>query len=161
VERYGFSMSKVAVFVAILFIGLFAGAIAAPASTMGQNSTLIANETWVPNPATATNLVQSHQSGVVYDPYPTVKTNGTTTPKVLAVQNVDYTFYNNNGTVQAKTGGKLVGLSDASITYSYTAQNPLAAMFTTLFGGLSKGLLGLMLVITALLVMGALKVATR
>ena len=154
-------MSKAAIFVAILFIGLFAGAIAAPASTMGQESTVIENETWVPNVAASTNLVQSHQSGVVYNPYPIVRTNGTTTPKVLAVQNVDYTFYNNNGTVQAKAGGKLAGLSDASITYSYVAQNPVAASLTTIFGGLSKGMLGLMLVITAMFVMSALMVAAK
>ena len=154
-------MSKTAVFVAILFIGLFAGAIAAPASTMGQSAQLIENETRVPNTAAATNLVQSHQSSVVYDPFPLVKTNGTTTPKVLAVQNVDYKFYNLNGTVQAIAGGKLDGLSDASIDYQYAAQNPLAAMFTTVFGGLSKSMLGLMVVIAAMLVMSALMVATR
>ena len=87
--------------------------------------------------------------------------NRNITPKVLAVQNVDYKFYNLNGTVQAIAGGKLDGLSDASIDYQYAAQNPLAAMFTTVFGGLSKSMLGLMVVIAAMLVMSALMVATR
>tara|TARA_R110000824_G_scaffold64760_2_gene169098 strand:+ start:618 stop:1085 length:468 start_codon:yes stop_codon:yes gene_type:complete len=155
-------MSKAAVFVAILFIGLFAGAIAAPASTMGQDSIVITNETWVPNAAAATNLIQSHQTAVIYNPFPIVKTNGTgSDPKVAAVQNIDYKFNNNNGTVQAMAGGKLIGLTDASITYSYTAQNPIAATFTSIFGGLSKGMLGLMVVITFMLVMSALMVAAK
>mgnify|MGYP003626970297 CR=1 FL=1 len=155
-------MSKIgAVFVAILFLGLFAGAIVSPASSMGSISNTILNETWVPNTATATNLVQSNLAGVLYDPYPVVRTNGTSAPNILTVQNIDYKFNNLNGTVQAIPGGALDGLSDASIDYQYSAQNKLTLAFSSIFGGLSSGLLGLMIVIVAMFVLSAFKLVTK
>lgn len=155
-------MSKIgAVFVAILFLGLFAGAIASPASSMGSISNIILNETWVPNTATATNLVQSNLAGVLYDPYPVVHTNGTSTPKILTVQNIDYKFNNLNGTVQAIPGGKLDGLTDASIDYQYAVQNKLTLAFSSTLGGLSRGFLGLMVVIAAMLALSAFRLVTK
>jgi hypothetical protein len=127
------------------------------ASSVAGTQQVILNETWVPNTAAATNLIQSNLAGVIYDPYPVVKTNGTTTPKILTVDGVDYTFYNLNGTVQAIAGGKLDGLSDASIDYMYVAPNKAASMQLTMLAGVIQSLgamLPLILIVGA--VVGAL-----
>ena len=132
------------------------------ASAVAGEQQVILNETWVPNTAAATNLVQSNLAGVIYDPYPVVKTNGTTTPKILTVDGVDYTFYNTNGTVQAIAGGKLDGLSDASIDYMYVAPNKAASTQLTMLANLIQSLgaiLPLILIVGA--VIGALIVLGR
>ena len=124
------------------------------ASAVSGEQQVILNETWVPNTAAATNLVQSNLDGVIYDPYPVVKTNGTTTPKVLTVEGIDYKFYNTNGTVQAIAGGKLDGLTDASIDYSYVAPNKAAQTQLNMLAGLIKSLgaiLPLILIVVALI----------
>jgi len=124
------------------------------ASAVAGEQQVILNETWVPNTAAATNLVQSNLAGVIYDPDPVVKTNGTTTPKILTVEGIDYKYYNNNGTVQAIAGGKLDGLSNASIDYAYVAPSKAAQQQLIMLAGVIKSLgaiLPLLLIVVGLI----------
>jgi hypothetical protein len=124
------------------------------ASAVAGEQQVILNETWVPNTATATNLVQSNLAGVIYDPNPVVKTNGTTTPKVLTVEGIDYKFYNTNGTIQAIAGGQLDGLTDASIDYAYVAPSKAAQTQLTMLAGVIQSLgaiLPLLLIVVGLI----------
>ena len=132
------------------------------ASAVAGEQQVILNETWVPNTAAATNLVQSNLAGVIYDPDPVVKTNGTTTPKILTVEGIDYKYYNNNGTVQAIAGGKLDGLSNASIDYAYVAPSKAAQTQLTMLAGVIQSLgsiLPLLLIVVG--VIGSLVLLAR
>jgi hypothetical protein len=132
------------------------------ASAVAGEQQVILNETWIPNTASATNLVQSNLAGVIYDPNPVVKTNGTTTPKILTVEGIDYKYYNTNGTVQAITGGQLDGLSDASIDYAYVAPSKAAQSHLTMLAGIIQSLgaiLPLLLIIVG--VIGSLVILAR
>ena len=137
--------------ICVILLLIFVPYILSASSVAGEQQTIL-NETWVPNTAAATNLVQSNLAGVIYDPYPVVKTNGTTNPKILAVDGVDYTFYNTNGTVQAIAGGKLDGLTDASIDYMYVAPNKATSTQLTMLSNLIQSLgalLPLILIVVA------------
>ena len=132
------------------------------ASAVAGEQQVISNETWIPNTAAATNLVQSNLAGVIYDPDPVVKTNGTTTPKILTVEGIDYKYYNNNGTVQAIAGGKLDGLSNASIDYAYVAPSKAAQTQLTMLAGVIQSLgsiLPLLLIVVG--VIGSLVLLAR
>jgi len=147
--------------ICVILLLIFVPYILSASSVAGEQQ-LIENETWVPNTATATNLVQSNLAGVIYDPYPVVKTNGTSTPKILTVDMVDYKFYNSNGTIQAIAGGQLDGLTDASITYKYVAPNKAASVQLTMLANLIQSLgamLPLILIVVA--VIGALVMLGR
>ena len=147
--------------ICVILLLIFVPYILSASSVAGEQQVIL-NETWIPNTAAATNLVQSNLAGVIYDPYPVVKTNGTTTPKILTVDGVDYTFYNNNGTVQAIAGGKLDGLSNASIDYMYVAPNKAASTQLTMLANLIQSLgaiLPLILIVGA--VIGALVMLGR
>tara|TARA_R110002096_G_scaffold361662_1_gene554765 strand:- start:108 stop:575 length:468 start_codon:yes stop_codon:yes gene_type:complete len=124
------------------------------ASAVAGEQQAILNETWVPNTAAATNLVQSNLAGVIYDPDPVVKTNGTTTPKMLTVEGIDYKYYNTNGTIQAIAGGQLDGLTDASIDYAYVAPSKAAQQQLIMLAGVIKSLgaiLPLILIVVGLI----------
>tara|TARA_R100001143_G_scaffold21406_2_gene22644 strand:+ start:6545 stop:7012 length:468 start_codon:yes stop_codon:yes gene_type:complete len=124
------------------------------ASAVAGEQQVILNETWVPNTAAATNLVQSNLAGVIYDPDPVVKTNGTTTPKMLTVEGIDYKYYNTNGTIQAIAGGQLDGLTDASIDYAYVAPSKAAQQQLIMLAGVIKSLgaiLPLLLIVVGLI----------
>ena len=147
--------------ICVILLLIFVPYILSASSVAGEQQTVL-NETWIPNTAAATTLVHSDLAGVIYDPYPVVKTNGTTTPKILTVDGVDYTFYNNNGTVQAIAGGKLDGLSNASIDYMYVAPNKAASTQLTMLANLIQSLgaiLPLLLIVVA--VIGALVMLGR
>ena len=147
--------------ICVILLLIFVPYILSASSVAGEQQVIL-NETWIPNTTAATNLIQSNLAGVIYDPYPVVKTNGTTTPKILTVDGVDYTFYNTNGTVQAIAGGKLDGLSDASIDYMYVAPNKAASTQLTMLANLIQSLgaiLPLILIVGA--VIGALIVLGR
>lgn len=147
--------------ICVILLLIFVPYILSASSVAGEQQVIL-NETWIPNTAAATNLIQSNLAGVIYDPYPVVKTNGTTTPKILTVDGVDYKYYNLNGTVQAIAGGKLDGLSDASIDYMYVAPNKAASTQLTMLANLIQSLgaiLPLILIVGA--VIGALIVLGR
>lgn len=146
-------MPNIKMILCVILLILFVPWILSASAVTGEQQVIL-NETWVPNTATATNLVQSNLAGVIYDPNPVVKTNGTTTPKVLTVEGIDYKFYNTNGTVQAIAGGQLDGLTDASIDYSYVAPSKAAQTQLTMLAGVIQSvgaILPLLLIVVGLI----------
>ena len=154
-------MPNIKMILCVILLILFIPWILSASAVAGEQQSII-NETWVPNTTTATNLVQSHLAGVIYDPNPVVKTNGTTTPKILTVEGIDYTFYNSNGTVQAIAGGQLDGLTDASINYAYVSPSKAAQTQLTMLAGVIKSLGAILpLILIVVGVIGSLVMLAR
>ena len=154
-------MPNIKMILCVILLILFIPWILSASAVAGEQQVIL-NETWIPNTASATNLVQSNLAGVIYDPNPVVKTNGTTTPKILTVEGIDYKYYNNNGTVQAIAGGKLDGLSNASINYAYVAPSKAAQTQLTMLAGVIQSLgsiLPLLLIVVG--VIGSLVLLAR
>ena len=154
-------MPNIKMILCVILLILFIPWILSASAVAGEQQVIL-NETWIPNTAAATNLVQSNLAGVIYDPDPVVKTNGTTTPKILTVEGIDYKYYNNNGTVQAIAGGKLDGLSNASIDYAYVAPSKAAQTQLTMLAGVIQSLgsiLPLLLIVVG--VIGSLVLLAR
>ena len=154
-------MPNIKMILCVILLILFIPWILSASAVAGEQQVIL-NETWIPNTAAATNLVQSNLAGVIYDPDPVVKTNGTTTPKILTVEGIDYKYYNNNGTVQAIAGGKLDGLSNASINYAYVAPSKAAQTQLTMLAGVIQSLgsiLPLLLIVVG--VIGSLVLLAR
>lgn len=90
----------------------------------------IVNETWTPDAGNVTVLDESNRPGAFYDP--TVMVYDETGAEVD--KGDDYLWYDENGTVQAVTGGQLDGDTSANITYSFSQTTEQQRRFVALLG---------------------------
>lgn len=110
--------SRVLAFAALLiFLGVGVAAISAQdTQTMraAGDATTIEDESWQPDPPNVTELAQSNLPNSVYADSVTVEQNGTT-----YAEDGNYSWIDDNGTIQTLSGTGLNTSETANITYTY------------------------------------------
>lgn len=140
--------------VAVLVLGGVAAADAALANTGKQK--VVENETFTPAAAGGhVSLNFSDLDGVRYAPETEIQVFDENNTEMIAGE--DYDWVRTNGSIQILSGGRLVGDSDATITYGYGAPTTVQRSLAEVFGGGAETASLFVLVITVLFVVVSLR----